>query len=65
MTHWYEPLRAIVSLGSQADKIAHMGELHAAREKHLSQFFTPDAIARLMWGVVETWRPGQIGRAHV
>jgi len=59
MSHWYGPLRAIVSLGSQADKIAHMGELHAARQKHLSQFFTPDAIARLMWGVVETWRPGR------
>lgn len=59
MTHWYEPLRAIVSLGSQADKIAHMGELHAARQRHLSQFFTPDAIARLMWGVVEGWRPGR------
>ncbi|SPC24803.1 DEAD/DEAH box helicase [Cupriavidus taiwanensis] len=57
MTHWYEPLRAIVSLGSQADKISHMGELHAARQRHLSQFFTTDAIARQMWGVVDSWRP--------
>ncbi|CAG9165622.1 SNF2-related protein [Cupriavidus pinatubonensis] len=57
MIHWYEPLRAIVSLGSQAEKIAHMGELHAARQRHLSQFFTPDAIARLMWGVVSGWLP--------
>ncbi|WP_427308587.1 hypothetical protein [Cupriavidus sp. H39] len=45
-----QPLPAIVSLGSQAEKLAHMGELHAARQRHLSQFFTPDAIARLMWG---------------
>lgn len=57
MTNWYEPLRAIVSLGSQAEKVAHMGELHAARKRHLSQFFTPDVIARLMWGVVADWLP--------
>ena len=56
MTHWYEPLRDIVSLGSQAEKIANMGELHAARLKHLSQFFTPDAVARLMWTVVSSWQ---------
>lgn len=36
-----------------------MGELYAARQRHLSQFFTPDAIALLMWGVVGTWRPGR------
>ncbi|SPS02896.1 Helicase superfamily protein II (fragment) [Cupriavidus taiwanensis] len=36
-----------------------MGELHAARQRHLSQFFTPDAIARLMWGAVDSWRPGR------
>ncbi|HVI89366.1 MAG TPA: DEAD/DEAH box helicase [Dongiaceae bacterium] len=53
MAHWYDALRGVVSLGSQAEKIAHMGELHAARQRHLAQFFTPDAIARLMWGVVE------------
>lgn len=57
MNDWYEPLRAIVSLGSQAEKLAHMGELHPARQRHLSQFFTPDAIARLMWSVVADWRP--------
>ncbi|MGX6564881.1 hypothetical protein [Cupriavidus necator] len=33
-----------------------MGELHAARQRHLSQFFTPDAIARLKWDVVAAWR---------
>jgi hypothetical protein len=55
MTYWYEPLRAIVSLGSQADKIAHMGELHAAREKHLSQFFTP---TRLRGSCGASSRPG-------
>ncbi|MGT2509659.1 SNF2-related protein [Cupriavidus basilensis] len=59
MSHWYQPLRTLVSLGSQADKIANMGELHAARQRHLSQFFTPDAIAHLMWGVIGDWNPGR------
>ncbi len=59
MSSWYDPLRAIVSLGSQAEKIAHMGELHAARQRHLSQFFTPESIARLMWGVVAAWLPAR------
>lgn len=59
MSTWYAPLRAIVSLGSQAEKIANMGELHAARHRHLSQFFTPDAIARLMWGAVAHWQPNR------
>ncbi|RDK06084.1 SNF2-related protein [Cupriavidus lacunae] len=59
MSSWYEPLRAIVSLGSQAERVAHQGELHAARQRHLSQFFTPDAIARLMWGVAAAWQPAR------
>lgn len=59
MNHWYEPLRSLVSLGSQAGKIANMGELHAARQQHLSQFFTPDVIARLMWSVVADWTPNR------
>jgi hypothetical protein len=48
MAHWYEALRSVVSLGSQAEKIANMGDLHAARQRHLAQFFTPDAVGRLM-----------------
>jgi hypothetical protein len=52
---WYEPLRAIRSLGSQAPSIAHQGELAAARRLHLGQFFTPDAIAAFMWSFVSGW----------
>jgi SNF2-related domain/Methyltransferase domain/Helicase conserved C-terminal domain len=52
---WYAPLRAIVSLGSQAAPVAHQGELHAARRQHLGQFFTPDAIAAFMWSFVSGW----------
>ncbi len=52
---WYAPLRAIVSLGSQAAPVAHQGELHAARRQHLGQFFTPDSIAAYMWSFVSNW----------
>jgi len=52
---WYAPLRAIVSLGSQAALVAHQGELHAARRQHLGQFFTPDSIAAYMWSFVSNW----------
>jgi hypothetical protein len=49
---WYAPLRNIVSLGAQDKGVAHQGELHEARQRHLGQFFTPDAIAAFMWQFV-------------
>lgn len=49
---WYEPLRSIQSLGSQKEKIAHMGQLAEARRRHLGQFFTPDAVAKFMFSFV-------------
>lgn len=59
---WYEPLRAIRSLGSQAPSIAHQGELAAARRQHLGQFFTPDAIAAFMWSFVSGWNVNRLIR---
>ncbi len=59
---WYEPLRAIRSLGSQAPSIAHQGELAAARRQHLGQFFTPDAIAAFMWSFVSGWKVNRLIR---
>ncbi|MFP3646568.1 SNF2-related protein [Paraburkholderia sp. SIMBA_054] len=53
---WYEPLRSLISLGSQAAPVAHQGELAAARRQHLGQFFTPDAIAAFMWSFISGWR---------
>lgn len=50
---WYEPLRAIASLGSQKEKIEHLGQLAEARRRHMGQFFTPDNVARFMWSFVE------------
>ncbi|WP_250508130.1 SNF2-related protein [Caballeronia sp. GAFFF3] len=59
---WYEPLRAIRSLGSQAPSVAHQGELAAARRQHLGQFFTPDAIAAFMWSFVSGWKVNRLIR---
>ncbi|WP_235516656.1 methyltransferase domain-containing protein [Caballeronia cordobensis] len=59
---WYEPLRAIRSLGSQAPSVAHQGELAAARRQHLGQFFTPDAIAAFMWSFVGGWKVNRLIR---
>jgi hypothetical protein len=59
---WYEPLRAIRSLGSQAPSIAHQGELAASRRQHLGQFFTPDAIAAFMWSFVSGWNDNRLIR---
>lgn len=52
--NWYEPLRAIRSLGSNKSKIANLGQLAEARKKHLGQFFTPDHIAAFMWSLVKS-----------
>lgn len=49
---WYAPLRDLTSLGSRKSKIRNMGDLAAARKEHLSQFFTPDAVAAWMWSFV-------------
>lgn len=49
---WYEPLRSLRSLGSQKEKIAHMGELAEQRRRHLGQFFTSNEVAAFMWRFV-------------
>jgi hypothetical protein len=48
MSHWYEPLRSIVSRGSQAKRPGSLAGLHEARKEHLAQFFTPDAICQFI-----------------
>ena len=48
---WYDPLRSIPSLGSQAVKVTRLADLHEAREQHLSQFWTPNAAALYMWRI--------------
>jgi hypothetical protein len=54
---WYAPLRGLESLGANDTGVAHQGELAAARRRHLGQFFTPEAVARFMWGFVDRFDP--------
>lgn len=51
---WYEPLRALQSRGSRTKVVGGLAGLHEARATHLGQFWTPDALARFCWGLVET-----------
>lgn len=53
MASWYEPLRAVVSLGSQTGRPGSLANLAEARRVHLGQFFTPDAVASFVWRLVE------------
>lgn len=50
---WYDNLRSIESRGSQADRPGSLAGLSEARKVHLGQFFTPDAVAALMWRIVQ------------
>lgn len=52
-SQWFAPLAAFPSLGQIVPKATTLGGLHAARESHLSQFWTPTPIARLMWALAE------------
>jgi hypothetical protein len=52
MDSWYNPLRPVVSRGSQIDPVGGLAGLAAAREQHLGQFFTPESVVRFMWAVV-------------
>lgn len=49
---WYNPLRKISSLGSQAERPGSLAGLAAARKEHLGQFFTPDALSLFVWNLV-------------
>ncbi len=48
---WYAPMRAVRSLGSQAKRPGSLAGLHQARQEHLSQFFTGDDLAQLVWRI--------------
>ncbi|MGH8465672.1 MAG: SNF2-related protein [Pseudomonas sp.] len=57
-TSWYEPLRALRSLGSQSERPGSLAGLAKARERNLGQFFTPDELSRFVWDL------GVTGPAH-
>ena len=50
---WYGELAARVSRGAVTAKASNLGGLHAARQAHQGQFWTPAPIARFMWRIVE------------
>lgn len=50
--NWYSVAASHKSLGSQADRPGSLAGLHQAREAHLSQFFTPEPIAKIVWSIV-------------
>jgi hypothetical protein len=50
--NWYAPLLVVESRGSQINPVGGLAGLHAARELHLGQFFTPLEIVRFMWSAV-------------
>jgi hypothetical protein len=49
---WYNAAAEHQSLGSQAARPGSLAGLHKAREEHLSQFFTPAAVAQVAWNIV-------------
>ena len=52
MGNWYDALRGTSSRGSQAERPGSLAGLAAARRVHLGQFFTPDAVAQVMWRII-------------
>lgn len=50
-SHWYTPLRSLQSLGSTSARPGSLAGLAAARRANLSQFFSPEAVAALMWRI--------------
>src|SRR5690606_9475600 len=48
---WYEPVRTHRSLGSTSVRPGSLAGLAEARKTNLGQFFTPDALAALVWRI--------------
>lgn len=48
---WYGDLTDVVSLGASLDKAGSLGELPEARRRNLAQFWTPTAVAGLVWRI--------------
>lgn len=64
MNSWYQPLAAIKSLGQLDEGPGSLAGLHEARKRHLSQFFTPEPIARLAWQIAEQAMPATDGKGN-
>lgn len=49
--NWYTSLTTFASLGSMCERPGSLAGLHAARSASLSQFFTPSAVAAMLWRI--------------
>lgn len=61
--HWYTPLSSLASLGSTAQRPGSLAGLHAARERCLGQFYTPSAVAALIWRIASPALDAAIARS--
>lgn len=60
---WYATVRGHQSLGSQARRPGSLAGLHEARKEHLSQFFTGNELAALLWSILSPALVGAIGKS--
>lgn len=51
--HWYDAARHHKSLGSTVARPGSLAGLAEARKAHLGQFYTPDALAAVLWRIAE------------
>jgi helicase-like protein/SNF2 domain-containing protein/N-6 DNA methylase len=51
--NWRSNLEGLTSLGAAHEGVTCLADLAQARSEHLGQFFTPLAVVRCMWAVVE------------
>lgn len=49
---WYDSIEHMASMGSQSERPGSLAGLHAARENHLSQFFTPTDLSAFVWSLI-------------
>lgn len=63
---WRKSLEAIESLGSQDSGVKTLADLHDARKRHLSQFFTPLAVVEMMWKIAgQSFHHRQVGAINL
>jgi hypothetical protein len=63
---WRQELEAIESLGSQDQGVSSLAELHEARKRHLSQFFTPLSVVEIMWAIAkQSFHHRKLGRINL
>jgi hypothetical protein len=62
---WYAPLRDMASKAQLHGNARSSADLHAARQRHQGQFWTPTAVAALMWRIAHQASERRRGVVHV